>query len=138
MNIDGAGLKWVQWFPLLTEVGKAKGQEAKKAAADQAQKGLMLLEDTFRKCSKGRDFFDGDRIGYLDIALGCFLGWLKVSETSDGVKLLDEMKMPGLARWAEKFCAHAAVKDVMPETDQLAEFAKVLAKFKASAAPPAS
>ena len=98
----------------------------------------MLLEEAFGKCSKGKDFFSGDRIGYLDIALGCFLGWVRVSEKMNGVKLLDDAKMPGLASWVEKFCADSAVKDVMPDTDKLSEFARLLIQFKANAHPPAS
>ena len=88
------------------------------------------------KCSKGKDFFGGDRIGYLDIALGCFLGWLRVSEKVNGVKLLDADKTPGLAGWADKFCLDDSVKDVMPETDKLVEFAKILFQSKANAPPP--
>nr|GLL32010.1 glutathione S-transferase U17-like [Ipomoea trifida] len=39
------------------------------------------------------------------------------------IKFLDEAKVPGLANWAEDFCADDAVKDVMPSTEKLAEFA---------------
>ncbi|CAL8994411.1 unnamed protein product [Prunus brigantina] len=85
------------------------------------EEGLVLLEEAFEKINKGKDFFSGDKIGYLDIAFGCFLGWLRVTEKMNGVKLLDETKTPGLAKWAHKFCADAAVKDVMPETEKLAE-----------------
>ena len=98
---------------------------------------LQLLEEAFQNCSKGEGFFSGDAIGYLDIALGCHLGWIKATEKMAGVKFLDEEKTPLLAGWAERFCADAAVKEVMPETDRLVEFAKMLqAKWKA--APPAN
>lgn len=87
------------------------------------------------KCSQGKPFFGGDQIGYLDIAFGCFLGWMKVSEGSLGIKILDEEKVSGLAKWAESFCSDEAVKDVMPETEKLAEFAQVIAApFKVDAA----
>nr|GLL32011.1 glutathione S-transferase U17-like [Ipomoea trifida] len=39
---------------------------------------------------------------------------------------VDEAKVPGLANWAQDFCADDAVKDVMPSTEKLAEFAKTL------------
>ncbi|PSS13553.1 Glutathione S-transferase [Actinidia chinensis var. chinensis] len=121
-----------KWFPSLSGIAKAQGEEAKKAALDQVVEGLVLLEDAFVKCSKGKAFFGGDTIGYLDIALGCYLGWIRVTEKMNNRKLLDEAKTPNLVTWADKFCSDGSVKDVMPETDKLAEFAKVLmAKFRA-------
>lgn len=120
-----------KWFPSLSGIAKAQGEEAKKAAIDQVIEGLVLLEDAFVKCSKGKSFFGGDHMGYLDIAFGCFLGWLRAIEKMNNMKFLDEAKMPNLVKWAEKFCSDVAVKDVMPETDKLAEFAKVLmAKYR--------
>ncbi|KAK3038604.1 hypothetical protein RJ639_027267 [Escallonia herrerae] len=126
----------MQWFPALSGISRAEGAKARKVAIEQVSDGLVLLEDAYSKCSKGKDFFSGYKIGYLDIALGCFLGWLRVTEKMNNVKFLDEHKTPGLCKWAEKFCADGAVKDVMPETDKLAEIAKILmAKFKA---PPSN
>ncbi|CAK9136322.1 unnamed protein product [Ilex paraguariensis] len=109
-----------QWFPSVRGIAFiAEGDEAKKEALEQVAAGLELLEDAFTKCSKGGNFFGGERIGYLDIALGCFLAWLRVTEKLGNVKLLDEAKAPNLCKWAECFCSDAAVKDVMPETDWL-------------------
>ena len=102
---------------------------------DQLSEGIVLLEEAFGKCSKGKAFFGGDQIGLIDIALGCYLGWWKVVEKRRGVKLLDEAKTPRLVKWAESFCADAAVKGIMPETDKLLEFAKVLAA-KMRGGPP--
>ncbi|KAM2781809.1 hypothetical protein FF1_011552 [Malus domestica] len=128
-----------KWYPSMKGIGFAQGEEAKKAAIEQVTEGLALLEEAFEKSSKGNVFFGGDEIGYLDIAFGCFLGWLRVNEKLHGIKLLDQTKTPGLVKWADKFCAHAAVKDVMPETDKLVEIAKILAaKARAAAAPPPS
>lgn len=119
---------------MMKAIGGADGAEAKKEAVQQMVEGLVLLEEAYVKSSKGKPFFGGDRIGYLDIAFGSFLGWLRVTEKLNEVKLLDEAKTPSLVKWAEKFCADPAVKGLMPETDKLAEFAKLLAKMRA--APP--
>ncbi|KAA8529485.1 hypothetical protein F0562_033716 [Nyssa sinensis] len=122
-----------KWVPSLRSIGMAESEEAKKAAMEQVEEGLGLLEDAFVKCSKGKNFFSGDQVGYLDITLGCYLGWLKVTEKMNNVKLLDGAKTPGLDKWAERFCSDVAVKDVMPETEKLIEFAKVLfAKLRAA------
>ncbi|PHU02763.1 Glutathione S-transferase U17 [Capsicum chinense] len=122
-----------KWFPLLRVLAVAQGDDAIKAALEPLVKGLVLLEEVFKNCSKGK-FFGGEKIGYLDIALGCFLGWMRVPEKMNNVKLLDEAKTPGLHKWAGDFCADSVVKDVMHETDKLAEAAKVLLpKIRANA-----
>ncbi|KAF8110016.1 hypothetical protein N665_0088s0031 [Sinapis alba] len=113
-----------KWFPSLKSIPKAEGEEEKKALLAQVEEGTVLLEKAFIDCSKGKPFFNGEHIGYLDIAFGCFLGWLRVTELAAGYKLLDEAKTPSLSKWAEQFCNDPAVKPVMPETATLAEFAK--------------
>lgn len=85
-------------------------------------KGVAILEDVFAKCSKGRPFFGGDNIGYLDIALGCYLGWINVVEFASGVKVFDQSRFPSLAGWKPRFRSHAAVKDVVPNNHKLVEF----------------
>jgi len=124
-----------KWFPSMSGIARADGDEARKSAIELVGEGLVLLEDAFAKCSKGKSFFGGDKIGYLDIALGCFLGWLRVTEKMNHVSLLDEAKTPGLCKWAHNFCYDAAVKDVMPETEKLAEIAKIILA-KSKGAPP--
>ncbi|CAL9082662.1 unnamed protein product [Musa acuminata var. zebrina] len=113
-----------KWFPSMFGIAKAETEEAKAESAEQAWAGLKLLEEAFEKLSKGKAFFGGDTIGYVDIALGCYLGWAKVIEQMTGLKLFDEEKTPLLAVWAERFCTHEAVKEVMPETEKLMEYAK--------------
>ncbi|KAJ6898112.1 glutathione S-transferase U17-like [Populus alba x Populus x berolinensis] len=121
-----------KWFPTMRSIATAGEEAARKALIEQAGEGVMMLEDAFSRCSKGKGFFGGDQIGYLDIAFGSFLGWLRATEKMNGVKLIDETKTPSLFKWATCFSSHPAVKDVLPETQKLVEFAKVLAKFKAA------
>ncbi|KAF3954608.1 hypothetical protein CMV_020064, partial [Castanea mollissima] len=123
------------WFAAMRSLRIAQGEE-RKAFLDQVTEGLALLEEAFGKCSKGKAFFGGDRIGLLDIAFGSLLGWLRVTEKMGKVKLLDEAKTPGLVKWAESFCADAAVKSVMPETEKLIEFSKLLTAQMKGAPPP--
>ncbi|KAH7834510.1 hypothetical protein Vadar_016823 [Vaccinium darrowii] len=112
-------------FSSLGDLRLAKGEAEKLAAANRLFEMLVLLEEVFAKCSEGgKGFFGGDKIGYLDIALGGFLGWLKAVERLVGVMLLDGKKTPELVGWAERFCADDAVKGVIPETEELLEFAE--------------
>ncbi|XP_057509218.1 glutathione S-transferase U17-like [Actinidia eriantha] len=119
-----------KWYPALKELRMAEGEEAKTAALEKMMEMMALWEDAFAKCGKGKGFFGGDCIGYLDIAFGSFLGWLRVTEEMGEIKLIDEAKTPGLTGWAERFCSHEAVKGVIPETEKLVELAK---KFQAIA-----
>lgn len=116
---------------------KSSQGEEKAALVKQVIEGLVLLEEEFKKSSKGKAFFGGDRIGYVDIAFGSMLGWLRATEKMGEVKLLDEAKTPGLVQWAESFCADGAVKGLIPETEKLVEFAKFMAA-RMQGAPPKS
>ncbi|XP_031489362.1 glutathione S-transferase U17-like [Nymphaea colorata] len=114
--------------------------EQRKALVEQVMSGLGLVEDAFGKCCKGGKFFGGETIGFLDIALGSLLAWMKVVDGAMGMKLLDETKFPKLAAWSEAFCEAESVKEVMPEPERLAEFAMVIRErvraAKAAAPPP--
>ena len=119
----------LQWFPALKSIVlglDTQGEDERERLIQQVKEGLALLEDAFNKESKGKGYFGGDQIGYVDVAFGSFLAWVKMVEISTGVKLVDEGTTPGLAKWAERFRAHDAVKDVLPETEKLVEFSKIL------------
>ncbi|KAJ0968788.1 hypothetical protein J5N97_021665 [Dioscorea zingiberensis] len=115
-----------KWLPAFMGIPRGKTEEAKVEAAREAIAGLQILEEVYEKLSKGKDFFGGNTIGYLDIALGSHLGWIKAAEKIIGLEFLEEKKMPNLTRWANCFCSDDAVKGVMPKVDELVEFAKKL------------
>lgn len=117
----------------MVAVGRAKSDEEKASAVGRLATALGLLEEAFEKLSQGKTFFGGDEIGYIDIALGSCLMWLKVIEKRSDYTFMDETKTPGLNQWAERFCSHAAVKELMPETDKLLEFGLRTGRI---AAPP--
>ncbi|KAK9707295.1 hypothetical protein RND81_07G187500 [Saponaria officinalis] len=128
-----------KWFPIMMAASRADTPEAKATAIDQLKEGLLLLEDAFIKLSNGKPFFGGDDVGFVDIAFGSYLGWVRASEQMGCTKLIDESTTPSLATWADNFCGHEAVKDVMPETDKLVEFAlTMIPKFKEAAAAAAA
>ncbi|KAJ3702731.1 hypothetical protein LUZ61_006436 [Rhynchospora tenuis] len=126
-----------KFVPSLFGIMRSPTEEAKAEAKEQALASLQLLEEAFGKISKGKPFFGGDTIGYLDIALGSFLGWMKAFEEMNGFKLLDDTKTPLLCAWADNFCNNEVVGAVIPETAKLVELAKVMqARYKS--APPAN
>ncbi|XP_026657046.2 glutathione S-transferase U18-like [Phoenix dactylifera] len=116
-----------KWFPALMKIIAAKADDEETAEArEQVIAGLQLLEEAFEKCSKGKDFFGGESVGYIDIAFGCYCGWLKAAEKMAGIKLLDKEKTPLLMGWAARFCSADAVKELMPEVDKLVEVGNML------------
>lgn len=117
----------------MKELENASGDGARVGAiVGNIFEGLMVLEEAFGKCSKGKDYFGGDNVGYIDVVLGSCLGWIKVVETGFGLNLLDGTRIPGLARWAHMFCEHDAAKDVVPQADKLVQFFMMVQATKAS------
>ncbi|KAF3431382.1 hypothetical protein FNV43_RR26113 [Rhamnella rubrinervis] len=112
-----------KWLPTTraidTVVLAGEGEEARQAQMDKVYEILVLMEEAFKKCSKGKPFFGGDQIGYLDIAFGSFLGWLRFREKVHEIKLIHPAKTPELVKWADRFSQHPAVISVMPTTEQL-------------------
>ncbi|CAH2047411.1 unnamed protein product [Thlaspi arvense] len=82
----------------------------------------MRLEEAFVALSKGKPFFGGEAIGFMDICLGSFVVLLKAREKLKGEKLLDESKVPYLFKWADQFLCDDTVKNLVPEIDKVAEF----------------
>nr|CAD1835429.1 unnamed protein product [Ananas comosus var. bracteatus] len=115
------------WFPTLPKYIKVKTEKEKAEAIEQSFVGLSLLEEAYEKSFKGKPFFGGNNVGYLDITFGSFLGWVKMIEKISSIKLIDDAKFPLLAKWAERFGSVIGVKEHIPEADKLVEFySKVL------------
>ena len=127
----------MQWPPAAQAIGLSRGEEAKKAAVENAREILAVIEQGFKECSKGKAFFGGDRIGYVDIAFGSFLTWLRTREIVLDCKLLDPAKTPELVKWEVRFCQDPAVVGVMPATEKLTQFAwSIIDKIKGTATHP--
>ena len=113
----------MQWLPATRAIDAVviagEGEEARKAAIEKVYEILLLVEEAFKKCSKGKPFFGGDEIGYLDIAFGSYLGWLRFREKVHEIKLINPAKTPELVKWADRFCKHPAVIGVTPTPEQL-------------------
>ncbi|KAM0895064.1 hypothetical protein ACQ4PT_024054 [Festuca glaucescens] len=60
---------WIKSLKGTTEDEKAAGTAGALAA-------LQTLEGAFRECSQGKPFFTGNEPGYVDVALGGYLGWM--------------------------------------------------------------
>ncbi|CAI9092758.1 OLC1v1028084C1 [Oldenlandia corymbosa var. corymbosa] len=127
-----------KWFPALRQFRYSEG-ESRGELLEKLVEGVALLEDAFVKsCSKGKSFFGGENVGFLDLAFGCHLGWLRAVETIANVKILDKTKAPALAEWTERFTSHKAVKGTLPEPEELVNHHNKMMQAKAAAASQAS
>ncbi|KAI5419856.1 glutathione S-transferase U18 [Lathyrus oleraceus] len=115
-----------KWFPCMQSIITVEVEEERKPYFEVMEEVVERMEDAFEKCSKGKPFFGGDRIGYLDVAFGSFLGWLSVIENEYERKVLVEEKSPNLVKWAERFIADPAVVGLIPETERLVKLSKAL------------
>ncbi|CAN6324762.1 unnamed protein product [Urochloa humidicola] len=119
---------WLQSFSGKTEEEKAEGLKQTLAAAEH-------LEAAFKEISKGKPFFGGDSVGYLDVALGALVAWVHAGEKLYGFRLFDATRSPVLNAWVERFGALDAAKAVLPDANRLADYAKMrLAEADAAAA----
>ncbi|OEL21628.1 putative glutathione S-transferase GSTU6 [Dichanthelium oligosanthes] len=109
---------WVQAFRGKTEEEKLEGRK-------QMLMAVETVEGALRECSKGKPFFRGDSVGYLDVMLGGLLSWLHGTEALCGAEFFDAAKTPLLLAWAERFGALDAAKAVLPDVGRLVEFAKM-------------
>eukprot|EP00268_Persea_americana_P058517 TRINITY_DN7082_c0_g2_i2.p1 TRINITY_DN7082_c0_g2~~TRINITY_DN7082_c0_g2_i2.p1 ORF type:complete len:233 (+),score=44.18 TRINITY_DN7082_c0_g2_i2:80-778(+) len=112
--------------PAVGEVFRLTGEE-QKAAVDRVRDTLKMVEaeltDGF---FKGRRFFGGDEIGLLDIVMGCGSYWLWVFEEVAEAKLVDPEMFPRFHSWLRDFEEQNQVKEIIPATDRLLEYAKAL------------
>jgi len=116
-------------FPSCTGILKTLSSEAGKERAGKVEEtlsGLRHLEAALAECSKGEaeaPFFGGGSIGFLDIALGCYLPWFEAVGRLAGVRpLIDPARTPKLAAWAERFRVAEPVKALLPGVEELEEY----------------
>lgn len=115
----------MQLFSSFMTMIKGKTSEEKAEGRKQSFAAAATLEGALEGCSKGKPFFGGDNVGYLDIALGGFVAWVHTRDILSGSKQFDADKTPLLAAWLERFCALDATEAVMPDVAKLVELSKM-------------
>nr|AGC13122.1 tau class glutathione S-transferase [Pinus tabuliformis] len=110
-------------LPCIRAVFRGLGEQCQKAVEDTVA-NFLILEEALRTnlCFSGKAYFGGDGIGFVDIALGGTLAFVRALEKGTDSVLIDAEKMPLLSAWMDRFCEADGVKEVMPDPVKLLEF----------------
>ncbi|CAM0879836.1 unnamed protein product [Alopecurus aequalis] len=102
------------WVPLY---GGRTAEERVRAAGE-----VIAVLETFEGVLGDKEFFGGEEVGLVDVALGGFVGWLRASEAMCGVRTIDPARTPLVAAWAERFGALEGVRELLPDVPRLVEY----------------
>ncbi|XP_073060537.1 glutathione transferase GST 23-like [Primulina eburnea] len=108
-------------MPSIWRVFISQGKEQEEAVTS-AVENLKLLEDQL----KGKKFFGGDTIGYLDIAFGWMANSISILEEIAELTLLDAEIFPLLSAWMNNFSDNPTIKESWPPRDRMVEKYKVI------------
>ncbi|KAF9677727.1 hypothetical protein SADUNF_Sadunf08G0137500 [Salix dunnii] len=89
---------------------------------EEKEKAAKLTVDAVEKIEeelKGKRFFGGESIGYLDIAVGWMSYWLPIWEEVGSMKILDPLQFPALTSWMKNFLEHPVIKENLPPRDKM-------------------
>ncbi|MFS7933282.1 putative glutathione transferase [Helianthus anomalus] len=111
-----------KFFPLYEELRRTTKKAGQDAIKEEMIDATQLLEEAFIKSSNGKAYFGGDRVGYLDVILGCFLRWIKHVDELNDFNTFDEVRVPKLAKWANNIWSHEALESVAPWKETLVHF----------------
>uniref|UniRef100_A0ACD5U458 Uncharacterized protein n=1 Tax=Avena sativa TaxID=4498 RepID=A0ACD5U458_AVESA len=110
-------------FPAYFGIQRAATETERAEKVREMVEVISQLEAALANGKK--PFFAGDRVGYLDIVVGCHLFWLEAFSGMFGVALVDASKTPLFAAWAERFGEdEVASKGVVPGADKVVEYFK--------------
>ncbi|WRX23969.1 Glutathione S-transferase [Theobroma cacao] len=96
-----------------------EGDQLKKEI-EQVSDAMAVLEGMM----KGKKFFGGETVGFLDIAFGWTTVWLEAIEEVAGVEFFNRDKYPHLDNWKNEFKEIHAVKDSLFPMERLVRFFK--------------
>ncbi|XAR48964.1 Glutathione transferase [Bertholletia excelsa] len=94
----------------------AEGDD-KEASLRSCIEAMDMIEAELR--AGGREFFGGEKIGYLDLILGWISHWLPVWEEVGSIQIIDPNRFPSITAWIPNFLNHPAIKGKLPPKDKM-------------------
>ncbi|MED6157335.1 hypothetical protein PIB30_022302 [Stylosanthes scabra] len=92
--------------------------DVKEKALNTASEILEKIEEEI----KGKKFFGGDNIGYLDIALGWIPCYLPLWDEVGSMQIIDPLKFPALNKWMTNFLSHPVIKESLFPRDKALDY----------------
>ncbi|KAL5053745.1 hypothetical protein RYX36_034427 [Vicia faba] len=89
--------------------------EGKDKAVKLAREAIEKIEEEI----KGKKFFGGDNIGYLDLALGWISYWLPVFEEVGCMQIIDPLICSTITAWMPNFLSHPVIKENLTPRDNM-------------------
>ncbi|CAJ2677345.1 unnamed protein product [Trifolium pratense] len=92
------------------------------SSGEEQEKALKLAREALENIEeeiKGKKFFGGDNIGYLDLALGWISYWLPIWEEVGSMQIIDPLKCSAITAWMTNFLSHPVIKDSLPPRDKM-------------------
>ncbi|CDP09302.1 unnamed protein product [Coffea canephora] len=101
-------------------------------AAVAALENLKIVEEQL----KGKKFFHGETIGYLDLAFGWIANLVSILEEIMSLKLVDGERFPHLSSWIQHFIDAPVIRDCWPPRDKMIIKFQVMRENYLAAATP--
>ncbi|KAG8391377.1 hypothetical protein BUALT_Bualt01G0181400 [Buddleja alternifolia] len=103
-------------YPSIRSAIISQGKEQEEAVAT-AVGNLKFIDELL----KGKKFFGGDTIGYLDLAFGWMANLISIVEETVNIKLVNAEIFPLLSTWMNNFSDHPKIKELWPPRDKVIE-----------------
>ncbi|KAK9056721.1 hypothetical protein SSX86_024084 [Deinandra increscens subsp. villosa] len=113
-------------YPWMKEFMITREEERREELKQLIIGGYIMLEEAFGKLSKGKAFFGGDDIGYMDIVVGSFLGWIKFFVIVFNFNVIEEDRNPRLTKWGKSMWSHEVARSVIPSHETHMDFLNMI------------
>ncbi|XP_075524003.1 putative glutathione S-transferase [Primulina tabacum] len=103
-------------LPAFSTACLVSGEEQVKAK-EEAEESLKVLDNEL----KGKKFFGGDGIGFVDIVGNVIAYWYVIIQELVGIELITKEKFPNLCAWIDEYVNSSFVKEHLPDREKLAD-----------------
>nr|CAD1826304.1 unnamed protein product [Ananas comosus var. bracteatus] len=111
------------YYPIMPTIptrGRGRGSGPNMQTISARLQYFRELEDS-RAGARGKKFFGGATIGYLDIVVGWFAYWFPIIGEVAGVDIVNARNLPLLNAWFQRFLDNDVVKKTLPPRDKVYE-----------------
>ncbi|KAD6119102.1 hypothetical protein E3N88_10373 [Mikania micrantha] len=114
------------YSPWIKEFMRTRDEKRREELKTLLIGASVMLEEALVKFSKGKPFFGGDDIGYLDIVVGTFLGWFKFCGVVFNFNVIDEDRTPRMVEWGKRMWSNEVFQSVIPSHEIHRKFLDML------------